>query len=189
MLENPFISCQANTSRPFLYRLSSKSFAGASLESRLLFSPFKFLLNRNLHCFKFVSLMEASSSRGGGFYGATPYRSRDGLSTRQVGGSEEIQLRIDPMQGDLDDHVTGMRKQVKLLRNVAQEIETEAKFQNDFLNQMQMTLIKAQAGVKKNMRILSKSLVQQGSSHVIHVVLFALVCFFMVYLLARSSRR
>ncbi|MCD9639764.1 hypothetical protein HAX54_024485 [Datura stramonium] len=62
--------------------------------------------------------MASSSHRGGDFYGAASYRSRDGLSTRQVGGSDEIQLRIDPMHGDLDDEITGLRKQVKQLRNV-----------------------------------------------------------------------
>lgn len=40
------------------------------------------------------------------------------MSTRQVGGSDEIQVRIDPMHGDLDNEITGLRKQVKQLRNV-----------------------------------------------------------------------
>ncbi|GMH07362.1 hypothetical protein Nepgr_009202 [Nepenthes gracilis] len=91
---------------------------------------------------------------------AVPYRSSEGLSTRQVASSDEIQLRIDPMHGELDDEIMGLRKQVRQLRNVAQEIETEAKFQNEFMNQLQMTLIKAQAGVKNNMRRLNKRIVQ-----------------------------
>ncbi|KAL3371614.1 hypothetical protein AABB24_008251 [Solanum stoloniferum] len=127
--------------------------------------------------------MASSSHRGGDFYGAASYRSRDGLSTRQVGGADEIQLRIDPMHGDLDDEITGLRKQV------AQEIESEAKYQNDFINQLQMTLIKAQAGVKNNMRRLNRSIIQEGSNHVMHVVLFALFCFFVIYWLAKFSRR
>ena len=53
----------------------------------------------------------------------------------------------------------------------------------------QMTLIKAQAGVKNNMRRLNKSIIQQGSNHVVHVVLFALFCFFLVYLWSKFSRR
>ncbi|KAK4420520.1 Bet1-like protein [Sesamum alatum] len=120
---------------------------------------------------------------------ADPYRSREGLSTRSAaygGYSDEVQVRIDP---DIDDEVTGLRKQVRRLRDVAQEIETEAKSQNDFLNQLQMTLIKAQAGVKNNMRRLNKSIVREGSSHVMHVVLFALLLFFVVYLLAKFTRR
>ncbi|CAH9097783.1 unnamed protein product [Cuscuta europaea] len=133
--------------------------------------------------------MASSSHRGGDFYGADPYRSRQGLSTRQVGGSDDIQLRIDPMHGDLDDEITGLRKQVKQLKNVAQEIESEAKFQNDFINQLQMTFMKAQAGVKNNMRRLNRSIIQEGSNHVMHVVLFALLCFFVIYLLAKFSRR
>ena len=42
-----------------------------------------------------------------------------GLSARQVASSDEIQLRIDPMHGDLDDEITGLRKQVRQLRNVS----------------------------------------------------------------------
>ncbi|XP_016438966.1 bet1-like protein At4g14600 isoform X2 [Nicotiana tabacum] len=61
--------------------------------------------------------MASISHRGGDFYGAASHRSRDGLSTRQVGGSDEIQVRIDPMHGDLDNEITGLRKQVKQLRN------------------------------------------------------------------------
>ncbi|KAL3514242.1 hypothetical protein ACH5RR_026959 [Cinchona calisaya] len=133
--------------------------------------------------------MASSSHRPGDFYGAAPYRSREGLSTRQVGGSDEIQLRIDPIHGDLDEEITGLRKQVHQLRNVAQEIETEAKFQNDFINQLQMTLIKAQAGVKNNMRRLNKSIIKEGSNQIMHVVLFALLLFFVVYILSKFSRR
>ncbi|GAB4859915.1 hypothetical protein Ancab_011396 [Ancistrocladus abbreviatus] len=121
--------------------------------------------------------------------GAAPYRSSDGLSTRQVATSDEIQLQIDPMHGDLDDEIMGLRKQVRLLRNVAQEIETEAKFQNDFMNQLQMILIKAQAGVKNNVRRLNKSIVQSGSNHILHVVLFALFCLFLVVLWSKITRR
>ncbi|XP_076946583.1 bet1-like protein At4g14600 [Bidens hawaiensis] len=133
--------------------------------------------------------MASGSNKGGGYYGAAPYRSREGLSTRQGVGSDEIQLRIDPMHGDLDDEISGLRKQVRQLKNVASEIESEAKFQNEFINQLQMTLIKAQAGVKNNMRRLNKSIVQSGSSNVLHVVLFALLCIFLVYLWAKFSRR
>ncbi|GAB4841133.1 hypothetical protein Ancab_021877 [Ancistrocladus abbreviatus] len=91
--------------------------------------------------------------------------------------------------GDLDDEIMGLRKQVRQLRNVAQEIESEAKFQNDFMNQLQMTLIKVQAGVKNNVRRLNKSVVQSGSSHILHVVLFALFCLFLVVLWSKISRR
>ncbi|KAL7138925.1 hypothetical protein ABFS83_09G015700 [Erythranthe nasuta] len=120
---------------------------------------------------------------------ADRYRSREGLSTRSAaygGNSDEVQVRIDP---DFDDEVVGLRKQVRRLRDVAQEIETEAKSQNDFLNQLQMTLIKAQAGVKNNMRRLNKSIIWEGSSHVMHVVLFALCLFFFIYFWSKFSRR
>ncbi|XP_017258131.1 bet1-like protein At4g14600 isoform X2 [Daucus carota subsp. sativus] len=115
---------------------------------------------------------------------------RQGLSTRSVASSsDEIQLRIDPMQADFDDEISGLRGQVRQLRNVAQEIHSEAKFQNDAINQLQMLLIKAQAGVKNNVRKLNKSIVQSGSSHVVHVILFALVLFFVVYMISKVSRK
>ncbi|KAD4584685.1 hypothetical protein E3N88_22335 [Mikania micrantha] len=85
--------------------------------------------------------MASSSNRGGGYYGAAPYRSREGLSTRQGAGSDEIQLRIDPMHADLDDEISGLRKQVRQLRNVASEIESEAKYQNEFINQLEGILL------------------------------------------------
>lgn len=137
--------------------------------------------------------MASSSHRGGAggpFYGgAAPYRSREGLSTRPAAGSDEIQLRIDPMNADLDDEITGLHSQVRQLRNVAQEIHSEASFQKDFLDQLQMTLIKAQAGVKNNMRRLNKSIVKHGSNHIIHVVLFALFLFFILYMWSKMFRR
>lgn len=121
--------------------------------------------------------------------GAAPFRSSDGLSTRQVGNSDEIQLRIDPMHADLDDEILGLSSQVRKLKHVAQEINSEAKFQSDFVDQLQMTLIKAQASLKNNMRRLNSSIVRSGSNHVMHVVLFALFCLFLVYFWSKFSRR
>lgn len=43
---------------------------------------------------------------------------REGLSTRPVASSDEIQLRIDPMHADFDDEITGLRSQVRKLRHV-----------------------------------------------------------------------
>ncbi|KAI9106953.1 hypothetical protein K1719_022481 [Acacia pycnantha] len=132
--------------------------------------------------------MTANSHRGGSFYGdAAPYRSRQGLSTRPVAGSDEIQLSIDPM--DLDDEISGLHGQVRRLRHVAEEIGTEVRYQKDFLEQLEMTMIKAQAGVKNNLRRLNKSIVQNGSNHILHVIAFALVCFFIVYMWSKMSRK
>ncbi|KAL4197215.1 hypothetical protein AMTRI_Chr04g187200 [Amborella trichopoda] len=124
-----------------------------------------------------------------GFYGGGSIRSREGVSTRVGSSSQEaIQVRIDPLHADLDEKITGLHWKIRQLKNVAQEIETEAKFQNDFMSQLQTTLMKAQAGVKNNMRRLNKSIIQQGSKHVFHVVLFAFICFFVFYLLSKFSR-
>lgn len=53
----------------------------------------------------------------------------------------------------------------------------------------QMTMMKAQAGVKNNLRRLNKSIIQNGSNHIIHVIIFALICFFIVYLWSKMSRK
>ncbi|CAO2834443.1 unnamed protein product [Amaranthus hypochondriacus] len=121
--------------------------------------------------------------------GAVPFRSSDGLSTRQVGSSDEVQVRIDPLHADLDDEILGLRSQVHKLRHVAQEIHSEAKYQNEFMDQLQMTLIRAQASLKNNMRRLNSNIVRSGSNHVMHVVLFALFCLFLVYFWSKFSRR
>ncbi|KMZ68450.1 Target SNARE coiled-coil domain protein [Zostera marina] len=121
-------------------------------------------------------------------------RSREGLlgarsSAAGNSNSGEIQLRIDPMHADLDEEITGLHHKIKQLKGVALEIEGEAKFQNDFLSKLQLTVIKAQAGLKNNMRRMNNSIFRQGSNHLYHVILFALVCFFLVYLWTKHSRR
>ncbi|KAL2515277.1 t-SNARE coiled-coil-like proteiny domain-containing protein [Forsythia ovata] len=70
------------------------------------------------------------------------------------GNPDEIQLRIDPMHADFDDEVTGLRNASKFDKSKMQS---------------KMTLIKAQAGVKNNMRRLNKSIIREGSNHVMHV--------------------
>ncbi|KAL5728723.1 hypothetical protein ACHQM5_001773 [Ranunculus cassubicifolius] len=130
----------------------------------------------------------ANSQSGGPFYGADPYRSSEGLSSRPVSNQDGIQLRIDPIHGDLDEEITGLHSKISRLKNVAQDINTEAKFQNDFVTQLQMTMIQAQAGVKNNMRRLNRSIIQQGSNHLYIVIMFALCCFFLVYLYTKFSR-
>ncbi|RXH73917.1 hypothetical protein DVH24_016739 [Malus domestica] len=109
-----------------------------------------------------------------GYGNAAPYRSREGLNPRPAANMDEIQLRIDPMHADLDEDINGLHNQV------AQVIGTEAKFQNEFLDQLHMTLLKGQAGLKNNVRRLNRSIIRSGSNHVVHVVAFGLVCFFVV---------
>ncbi|KAK3182975.1 hypothetical protein Dsin_030261 [Dipteronia sinensis] len=86
--------------------------------------------------------MASSSHRigpGGYLYGdAAPYRSRGPKPTRPVAGSDEILLRIDPMNDDMKNQITGLRSQVRQLRNVAQEIQSETTFQKDFLDQLEL---------------------------------------------------
>jgi len=58
-----------------------------------------------------------------------------------------------------------------------------------YVSIQQMTMLKAQAGVKNNLRRLNKSIVRNGANHVVHVIVFALVCFFMVYFWSKLSRK
>ncbi|XP_078442749.1 bet1-like protein At4g14600 [Wolffia australiana] len=127
----------------------------------------------------------------GGIYGSGPLRSREGISARSVASSSgggDVQLQIDPMHVDLDDRISVLHRQIGQLKGVALEIETEAKLQNNLLAQLQNTMTKAQAGLKNNMRRLNKRIFQQGSNHVVHVVMFALLCFFLVYLWSKFSK-
>ncbi|KAK1285742.1 Bet1-like protein [Acorus calamus] len=69
-------------------------------------------------------------------YGPSSLRSREGVNARSGTNSDEIQLRIDPMHADLDEEINGLYGKVHQLRNVAQEIETEAKVQKDFVSEL-----------------------------------------------------
>ncbi|CAJ1974056.1 unnamed protein product [Sphenostylis stenocarpa] len=129
--------------------------------------------------------MSTNPHKGASFYGdAAFYRS----STRPVASSDEIQLHIDS-GFDFDDEITGLRGQVRKLKSVAEDIGTEVKYQRDFLEQVQTTMLKAQAGVKNNLRRLNKSIIQNGANHVVHVLAFALICFLIVYFWSKVSRK
>ncbi|KAJ7943707.1 Bet1-like protein [Quillaja saponaria] len=120
---------------------------------------------------------------------ANPYRSSEGLSARPFGNSDEIQLRIDPVHADLDEEISGLHSQVRRLKSVAQEIEAETKLQNDIISDLQMAMSQARAGVKNGMRRLNRTISQHGSNHILHVIIFGLVCFSIVYFWTKLSRR
>ncbi|WCJ31953.1 Target SNARE coiled-coil domain protein [Euphorbia peplus] len=119
---------------------------------------------------------------------ANLYRSREGLSSRQVANSEEVQLRIDPLHADLDHQILGLHQQVTLLKNVAQEIETEARLQNGIISDLQRLVSNAEAGVKSGMRRLNRTVAQQKSNQILQVIIFGLVCFSLVYLWSKHFR-
>ncbi|KAI3442810.1 Protein kinase domain-containing protein [Psidium guajava] len=86
--------------------------------------------------------MAGISDEGGLLYGgAVPFRSHQGLIQRAAARSDEFVLQIDPVDGGLDRELGGPCRQVHRLRNVAQEIDKEAKFQNDMLNQLVFILL------------------------------------------------
>ncbi|EXC09725.1 hypothetical protein L484_019823 [Morus notabilis] len=72
--------------------------------------------------------------------------------------------------------------------DVAQEIETETKAQNDLISDLQITLSQAGAGVKNGMKRLNRT-IQQSSNHIVHVIVFGLVFFTFVYLWSKLSRK
>jgi len=120
---------------------------------------------------------------------ANPYRSSEGLSARQGANSDEIQLRIDPVHGDLDEEISGLHSQVRRLKSVAQEIEAETRIQNDILSDLQMAISQAGAGVKNGMKRLNRTITQQSSNHILQVIVFGLLCFSIVYLWSKLVRR
>ena len=50
------------------------------------------------------------------------------------------------------------------------------------------TVMKAQAGLKNTMKRMNRSIVRQGSNHLAQVILFALLCFFLVHLWSKLFR-
>ncbi|XP_027124581.1 bet1-like protein At4g14600 [Coffea arabica] len=131
----------------------------------------------------------SDEGHGGDFYRAAPYRAREGLITRRQGNnSGEIQLEINDLeQGALDYGVTDLRGQVRKLRNVSYEIEAEAKYHRNLVKVLKLPLVRAQAALKNNSRRLNQRIVRDGSDHVKHVILFAVVCIFVLYFWSKFS--
>ncbi|KAA3473945.1 bet1-like protein [Gossypium australe] len=72
---------------------------------------------------------------------------------------------------------------------VAQEIETEARIQNEFVSDLQMLMNRAQAGVKSGMTKLNRTVAQQRSNHILQVIIFGLTCFSILYLWSKHFKR
>ncbi|KAH7404050.1 hypothetical protein KP509_15G008500 [Ceratopteris richardii] len=119
---------------------------------------------------------------------SSSYRSWQGLNNRLPTTNDQLQVRVDPLQGDLDEEIDMLHSKVRNLRGVAEAIETESKYQNELLNQLESAVMKAQAGLKNTMKRLNRSIIQNGSNHLLHVILFALLCFFLVYLWSKLFR-
>ncbi|GAQ83097.1 protein transport protein SFT1 [Klebsormidium nitens] len=112
-------------------------------------------------------------------------RSRDGLNNRASllgGDSEQIQLRIDPRDQDLDTEIEGLMGKVGRLKQVTSLIEEETKTQNALINNLEDTVAKANAMLKTMGKRLDRSLKVSTNGHLLHVILFATACFFCVYL-------
>eukprot|EP00271_Cylindrocystis_brebissonii_P010347 TRINITY_DN26518_c0_g1_i1.p1 TRINITY_DN26518_c0_g1~~TRINITY_DN26518_c0_g1_i1.p1 ORF type:complete len:131 (+),score=43.87 TRINITY_DN26518_c0_g1_i1:389-781(+) len=122
------------------------------------------------------------------------YRSEAGFSQRSAlfsssgsnGSSQQqlLQVRVEP-RGELDDEVAGLRSQVRKLKEIAGEIGNEARQQNDILNQLEQTMIAAQAAVKEGVRKLNRAIASGGSSFLIQVLLFAVFAFLLVYMVSK----
>eukprot|EP00245_Coleochaete_scutata_P009337 TRINITY_DN3051_c0_g1_i1.p1 TRINITY_DN3051_c0_g1~~TRINITY_DN3051_c0_g1_i1.p1 ORF type:complete len:126 (-),score=29.76 TRINITY_DN3051_c0_g1_i1:457-834(-) len=118
-------------------------------------------------------------------------RSRDGLSSRGAlfgDREEQLQLRVDPI-GDLDDEIHGLRGKVGRLKDIASRIGEEAKEQNTIIANLEATMAKAQMALKDTMKKLNRSMKESGSTHLVLVIVFALFCFFLVYLWAKFFGR
>ncbi|TQD93385.1 hypothetical protein C1H46_020974 [Malus baccata] len=128
-----------------------------------------------------------------GYGNAAPYRSREGLNPRPAANMDEIQLRIDPMHADLDEDINGLHNQVRRLKNkevlgLMGDGLVQYFFAWLWISNGHMTLLKGQAGLKNNVRRLNRSIIRSGSNHVVHVVAFGLVCFFVVYFWSKLFR-
>jgi len=119
-------------------------------------------------------------------YTSGRHRSASGFSQRSALGidlesQQQLQVRVEP-RSQLDAEITGLSAQVKKLKEVSNLISGETRQQNDILAQLEQTMVTAEAAVKEGIRKINKVLTLHGGSHVLHVILFALGAFFLVYL-------
>ncbi|CAM6098869.1 unnamed protein product [Calypogeia fissa] len=118
-----------------------------------------------------------------------PYSSRDKFSGRYPSLNDgQLSVRVDPIQRDVDEEISGLHEKVHRLKHVAQVIESETKFQNELLNQLESTMLKAQAGLRSTMKRLNRSIIQNGSNHVMHVILFLFLCVFFIIIWSKFFR-
>lgn len=116
------------------------------------------------------------------------YRSEGGFSQRSslLGDHQQLQVKVDSRE-EIDNHVSGLRAQLHKLKHVASEIHNETKQQQELMQQLEQALISGQAAIKNGVRKLNRALASSGSAYLVHVILFALFCFFLVYLWSKFS--
>eukprot|EP00270_Netrium_digitus_P021150 TRINITY_DN892_c0_g1_i1.p1 TRINITY_DN892_c0_g1~~TRINITY_DN892_c0_g1_i1.p1 ORF type:complete len:125 (+),score=24.82 TRINITY_DN892_c0_g1_i1:149-523(+) len=92
-----------------------------------------------------------------------------------------VQVQVDSFHTEFDSEISSLRGKVSLLKQVASDITLENRNQNELLEQLESTVQKARVAVKNTMRKINRSLASSGSSHLIHVIIFAFACLLLVY--------
>eukprot|EP00244_Chara_vulgaris_P012496 TRINITY_DN6596_c0_g1_i1.p1 TRINITY_DN6596_c0_g1~~TRINITY_DN6596_c0_g1_i1.p1 ORF type:complete len:137 (+),score=20.99 TRINITY_DN6596_c0_g1_i1:26-436(+) len=111
-----------------------------------------------------------------------------------LGGSESsglggrLELRVEnPIESagrlDIDAEIGSLHDKVRRLKDISKDIEQETKNRNELLAGLEATMVQGQAAVKNTMRRLNIQLNSSGyASPMLLVILFALLCFFAVYI-------
>eukprot|EP00898_Chlorokybus_atmophyticus_P008596 jgi/Chlat1/8738/Chrsp9S08566 len=103
----------------------------------------------------------------------------------QLYDAESIQVMVDPMERDLDDDIAHLAGQVSALKQVTREIETETKHQKQFIEELEATMAKAQLLLKGAVKKVNRAFTQGSSNHMLFLMLFALACFALVYIMTK----
>eukprot|EP00899_Mesostigma_viride_P007443 jgi/Mesvir1/166/Mv13525-RA.1 len=119
---------------------------------------------------------------------------RGGLNSRGGGsfprgadasGSVVLQMEAD---GDVDEEVQRLRDQVSMLKRITFDVDRETQVQKSILDDLEASMAKAQAMLKRTMKKLDVAFANAGSNHLMYLALFAFACFFAAYLYIRARR-
>eukprot|EP00891_Asterochloris_glomerata_P007438 jgi/Astpho2/7438/gw1.00114.194.1_t len=86
-----------------------------------------------------------------------------------------------PGQYDFDSEVEGLRSQLGRLKEVASAIGEESKLQNSAIAGLEDAMERAQHAMKRGLRKVNKALQQSKSNHFMHLALFCLLIFCVLY--------
>lgn len=105
------------------------------------------------------------------------------------GAADQIQISIDPASKfDFDQEVEGLRGHVARIKELSNAIDEERKQQGDLIQSLEEVLERASLGMKRAMRRLNIAYAQSKSNHMLYFVLFAMLLFFVVYILGKLYR-
>eukprot|EP00210_Caulerpa_lentillifera_P009232 g8801.t1 len=123
------------------------------------------------------------SRQSGGFPSGTGLSSRN----RPPINEDHLQIHVDG-EFDFDREIDGLRSQVGRLKHVTRSIHSEAKEQNQFMDQVSEIMEQSQIALKRASKKLRKVYDQSKGNHLLWLVLFCFGVLFFLWFVSKVHR-